>query len=109
MSALGEQSMDRILDVTDELEVCVREEFEPHEGVYRLNESGEYVSEGDWLNVWKSYPSWWEKAWMLADNGQYTASEIAAMTVAEVERACDDPNFEPEYAYYTEADERGLV
>ena len=44
MSAIGEQSMDRILDVTDELEACVREKFEPCEGVYRLNESGEYVS-----------------------------------------------------------------
>lgn len=108
MSAIGEQSMDRILDVTDELEACVREKFEPCEGVYRLNESGEYVSESDWLDVWEGRPAWWRKAWMLADNGQYTASAVAAMSVAEIERAYDDPCFEPQYAFYTEADGNDL-
>lgn len=108
MSAIGEQSMNRILDVTDELQACVREKFEPHEGVYRLNDSGEYVSESDWLNVWEGHPTWWQKAWMLADNGQYTASAIAAMSVAEIERAYDDPCFEPQYAFYTEVDGNGL-
>ena len=104
MSAIGEQSMNRILDVTDELEACVREKFEPYEGVYRLNESGEYVSESDWLDVWEGRPTWWHKAWMLADNGQYTTSAVAAMSVAEIERAYDDPCFEPQYAFYTEVD-----
>ncbi len=108
MSAIGEQSMDRILDVTDELEAYVREKFEPYEGVYRLNESGEYVSESDWLDVWEGRPAWWRKAWMLADNGQYTASAVAAMSVAEIERAYDDQRFEPEYAFYTEVDGNGL-
>lgn len=57
MSAIGEQTMDRILDVTDELQACVHEKFEPCEGVFRLNESGEYVSENDWLNVWEGRPT----------------------------------------------------
>lgn len=34
MSAIGEQSMDRILDVTDELQACVREKFEPYGGAF---------------------------------------------------------------------------
>lgn len=108
MSATGEQTMDRILDVTDELQACVHEKFEPYEGVFRLNESGEYVSENDWLDVWEGRSTWWHKAWMLADNGQYTASAVAAMSVAEIERAYDDPCFEPEYAFYTEVDGNGL-
>jgi hypothetical protein len=108
MDAIGNQVMDRILDVTDELEARVREHFKPYEGVYRLNGSGEYVSENDWLNVWKGRPAWWQKAWMLADNGQYAASAVAAMTIVEIERAYDDPSFEPEYAYFTEVDENGL-
>lgn len=45
---------------------------------------------------------------MLADNGQYTASAVAAMSVAEIERAYDDPCFEPQYAFYTEVDGNGL-
>ena len=36
MSVIGEQTMDRILDVTDELQACVHEKFEPYEGVFRL-------------------------------------------------------------------------
>lgn len=30
------------------------------------------------------------------------------MTISEIEHAYDDPSFEPEYAYYTEVDGRGL-
>lgn len=56
VGAIGKLAMDRILDVTSELEACVRDRFKPHEGVYRLNDSGEYVSEDDWLNVWESRP-----------------------------------------------------
>lgn len=100
--------MDRILDVTDELQACVREKFEPCEGVYRLNESGGYVSESDRLDVWGDRPAWWHKAWMLADNGQRTASAVAAMSAAEIERAYDDPCFELQYAFYTEVDDNGL-
>ena len=51
-NAIGSEAMGRVLDVTDELRACVRDEFEPYEGVYRLNDMGEYVSEEDWLNVW---------------------------------------------------------
>lgn len=50
-NAIESEAMGRILDVTDELRACVRDEFEPYEGVYHLNDMGEYVAEEDWLNV----------------------------------------------------------
>lgn len=48
--------MQQILAVTDELRACVRDQFEPYEGVYRINDFGEYVSEEDWFNTWAAYP-----------------------------------------------------
>lgn len=107
--AIGEATMNRILGVTDELRACVEDCFEPFEGVYRLNDLGEYVSEGDWGRVWAGRPSWWPKAWMLADNGQFTSDEVSRMSVEEIEAAFNDPAFEPEFAFYTEADEEGRL
>ncbi|MDM8271844.1 hypothetical protein [Thermophilibacter provencensis] len=106
---IGKRAMDAILDVTDELRACVRDEFEPYEGVYRINDFGECVSEEDWLNVWAAYPSWWPHAWILADNGQFTSDEVSRMSVEEIEAAYGDPAFEPEYAFYTEAGEDGMM
>lgn len=108
-NAIGSEAMDRILDVTDELRACVRDEFEPYEGVYRLNDMGEYVAEEDWENVWADRPSWWPKAWMLADNGQFTSDEVSRMSVEEIEAAYGDPGFYPKHAFYTEAEEEGLL
>lgn len=107
MNAIGTAIMDQILAVTDKLRSCVRDEFAPHEGVYRINDFGEYVSEEDWLNTWAVYPLWWMHAWLLADNGRYTSAQVSAMSVEEIEAAYADPAFEPEYAYYTETDEEG--
>lgn len=108
MNAIGAATMDQILDVTGELRACVRDEFAPYEGVYRINDMGEYVAEEDWENVWADRPEWWPHAWLLANNGQYTSDEVSRMSVEEIEAAFNDPAFEPEYAYYTEADEEGL-
>ena len=108
-NAIGSEAIDRILDVTDELRACVRDEFEPFEGVYRINDFGEYVSEEDWENVWADRPSWWPKAGMLADNGQFTSDEVSRMRVEEIEAAYGDPGFYPEFAFYTEADEEGMM
>lgn len=74
-------------------------------GVYRLNDGGDYVFESAWDGHWAAKPAWHEKAWMLSDNGAYAFDEVAAMTVAEIEAAYDDPGFEPENAFYTEIDE----
>lgn len=108
-TVIGSDVMGRILDVTDELRACVRDEFAPFEGVYRINDLGEYVSEKDWENVWTDRPSWWPKAWVLADNGQHTPDEVSRMSVEEIEAAYGDPGFYPEYAFYTEAGEEGLL
>lgn len=109
MNTIGTATMDQIIAVTDELRSCVRDQFEPYEGVYRLNDMGEYVSEEDWENVWADRPSWWPHAWMLADNGQYTSAQVSAMSVEQIEAAYDDPAFEPEYAFYTDAGEDGMM
>ena len=104
---IGRDLMDAVLAVTDELMSCVREDFEPNEGVCRINDCGGYVSEEDWETVWANHPDWWQDAWLLADNGQYSADDVSRMTVHEIERAVASPDFYPEYAYYTETDEEG--
>lgn len=101
--------MQQILAVTDELRSCVRDQFAPFEGVYRINDFGEYVSEEDWLNVLAGYPAWWPHAWMLADNGQHTSDEVSRMSVEEIEAAYSDPEFELEYAFYTEVGGDGMM
>lgn len=106
---IGKKTMDAILDVTDELRARVRPRFEPYEGVYRLNDMAEYVSERDWDEVWSRYPSWWPHAWMLAENGQFTAEQIGRCTVDEIEELFASPAFEPEHAYYTDAGEDGMA
>lgn len=105
---IGKRAMDQILDVTVELKARIRPSFEPYEGVYRLNDFAEYVSEGDWDEVWSRYPGWWPHAWMLADNGQFTSEQISCISVEEIEQLFDSPAFEPEYAYYTDAGEDGM-
>ena len=108
-AAIGRGALDEILSSSCGLERLVADNFEPHEGVYRINDRGDYVSEEDFDRFWSGRPSWHLKAWMLADNGQYSGGEVASMSVREIERAFDDPSFEPEIAFYTEADEFGLV
>ena len=109
MVPIGEAALEAIEEVSSELCGRIRERFQPYEGVYRLNDCADHMSKSDWDEVWSRYPAWWPKAWMLAGNGQYAWGEVARMTVGEIEEAYDDPGFYPEYAYYTEADEEGLL
>lgn len=104
---IGHDLMDAVLAVTDELMSCVREDFGPNEGVYRVSDCGGYVSEEDWETVWANHPAWWRDAWLLADNGQLSAEDVSRMSVHEIERAVASPDFYPEYAFYTETDEEG--
>ena len=106
---IGRDTMDAILGVTIELKARIRPSFEPYEGVYRLSDFAEYVSEADWDEIWSRYPDWWHKAWMLADNGQFTAEQISRLTPEQVEQLFESPAFEPEYAFYTDAGEDGLL
>lgn len=108
MNAIGTAVMQRILDVTDELWACVRPSFAPLAGVYRIDDFGAYVAVEDWLNVWAGYPAWWPHAWLLADNGQFTAEQVSRLSIEQIEALFESPAFEPEFAYYTDAGEDGM-
>ena len=99
---IGADEMAEVNRADEELRKLARERFEPYAGVYRINDRGDYVSEEDFDGFWSRRPSWHLKAWMLADNGQYSSGEVASMSVREIERAYDAPDFEPEVAFYTE-------
>lgn len=100
--------MDRIDAVATRLLKFTRDRFRPHEEIYRINDFADYVSKRDFDAVWQEHPAWRVDAWMLSDNGSYTRDEICAMTISEIERAIAASSYDPQYAYYTEADEFGL-
>lgn len=100
MDGIGENALNEIFDASHELRAYIREEFAPNEGVCRISDDGEYVSEGDWLTVWAAYPSWWQDAWLLADNGKFSFSMVARMTVDEIMTAARDSSFCPKYAFF---------
>lgn len=112
---IGRRVLDLILETGDLLRNNVRDfsDFEAGEPIYRINDWADYVSKEDWDHFWENYPFWWQQAWMLADNGQYSSEDVSDMTVEEIEAAYNDPDFCPEYAYYTEAEipyvEPGIV
>lgn len=70
--------------------------------VYRLNDFGMYVTEETWDRYWKKQPQYHEMAWMLSDNGQYSAEDVAEMSIIQIREAYKSPDFDPEFAYYTE-------
>lgn len=98
---VGDQFMDAANDIASELSNCKQDwDTLPVGGCYRINDWGEYVTEDDWNEVWDGHPLE-EKAWMLADNGEYSSDDVAHMTAAEIE-ATYDADFDPEVAFYTE-------
>ncbi len=107
--AIGEDVMLAINEVADKLWSMTKDKFEPYEGVYRICDADFYVTEDDFDAVWNECPSWWRMAWMLSDNGQYSEFDVAAMTVEDIIARYSDPDFEPEFAFYTEASETGSV
>lgn len=102
---VGDQFMDDVNDIASEL-FDRKQDWDdlPIGGCYRINDFGDYVTEPDWCEVWDDHPLE-EKAWMLADNGQYSSDDVAKMTPAEIEAAYDDDNFDPAYVFYTDKDE----
>lgn len=100
----GQDVLDAIDRAACELDDRVQQEFAPGAPVFRINDSGDYVAEKDWNEVWALHPGWWEEAWMLADNGNYSADEVAGMTIGEIARTYSDPGYCPEIAFYTEAE-----
>ncbi len=69
------------------------------------NENGDAVSERDWDAFWSKYPEWYEKAYMLADNGEYSFVELAYMDPKEINDAYDGSKCLCENVYYTVKDD----
>ena len=106
---IGQKALDTVLRIGDGLFALGKDRFEPNEGVYSLCDCGNYVSAFDFESFWANYPAWMLDAWMLADNGQYTSDDVAAMTILDIFRAYNSPDFNPEFAFYTMADENGEI
>lgn len=106
---IGREAVDAVLEIGEGLFALVKDSFGPHEGVYRISDAGEYVPAFDFESFWADYPGWMRNAWMLADNGQYTSDDVAAMTEHDISYAYHSPWFYPEFAFYTEADETGKI
>ncbi len=77
---VGGQFIDKTAEIAEKL-FDRKQDWDdlPIGGCYRINDFGDYVTEDDWRDVWDEYPLE-EKAWMLADNGQYTTDEVAHMS-----------------------------
>lgn len=69
------------------------------------NEDGDAVSERDWDAFWSKYPEWYEKAYMLADNGEYSFAELAYMDPKEINDAYEGSKCLCENVYYTVKDD----
>lgn len=105
---IGKNTLDEILvNAYNALTPLQKDEFEPYDGIYCLGDCWGYVSEDDFETYWEQFPEWHRMAWMIADNGQYKNEDVAAMTIPEIIDTYNDPDFEPEYAFYTTANEDG--
>ena len=83
--------------------------IEPYAWVFRLGDGAKYVTEEVWEAFWARYPSWYEKAWMVCDNGgdRDGIEDVAALTLEELDVALDRSPLE--YSFGTETDEDGYV
>lgn len=64
-------------------------------------EGGDAVSERDWDIFWLNYPEWYEKAYILADNGEYSFIDVAYMDPEEICKAYERSEGSCENVYYT--------
>lgn len=100
---IGKTVVDAIEDMVDERLwnlPCVKDmdKFEDGTEVYTMY-GAESISVKDWNDFWADYPSWYEKVYMLSNNGEYCAAEVGDMTLGEVEARYNTGNFER--VYYT--------
>lgn len=91
-----------------------QERFEPYEGVYRAGWWGGYVSETVWELFWADYPAWCRDLYLLYRGGwndyePEAAPRLACLTPDLIVRTLSEWDGEPEYVYYTAADENGDV
>lgn len=74
------------------------DEYEEGEGIYFIDELGDCVPERGWEEVWGRHPEHWRKIWQVAGD-----MEVVGMSVREVMRIWDDPDWTPDVRFYTEA------
>ena len=80
----------------------------PYIDAMRLGDEG-YVTIEAWDAFWAGHPAWEQAAWMLADNGQYSAADVMSMTPTQALERYQSPDFYPEYAYFTDTGEDGVL
>ena len=80
------------------------DEFAYYQPVF-CNENGDAVSERDWDAFWSKYPEWYEKGYILADNGEYSFMDVAYMDPEEICEAYKKSEGSCENVYYTVKDD----
>lgn len=107
---IGTDTMEAIDKAAEELcDYIIKDNcgLEPYANVYRIDDAGHYVTEENWTKIWSQYPSWWEKAWMLADNGDYDWHDVADMSIEEITEAYECDDLALDVVFCTQADEHG--
>lgn len=87
----------------------IKEVFSPSEGIYRINDCGDYVSEEDFEFVFSTYSLWIKYAYLLVVNNFFSLEEICQKSLEEIEKFLNSESFNPDICYYTEAEEDGTV
>ena len=98
------------------LQPFYQREFEPYEGVYRVNDFAKYVSEDSWRKFWSAFPEWCEQVFMLHDNTrsddycEFTSEALSGLTPIEIgEQFEKSREYDLDYVFWTQADDEGHV
>lgn len=98
------------------LQPFYQREFEPYEGVYRVNDFAKYVSEDSWRKFWSAFPEWCEQVFMLHDNAHsddywnFTCEVLSGLTPVEIgEQFEKSREYDLDYVFWTQADDEGHV
>ena len=97
---IDEAMMDAINLAAEELWRRVRpsDEYEEGDGVYFIDGFGDCVPEQCWEEVWGRHPEHWRKVWQVSGD-----MDVVGMSVREVVRIWNDPDWTPDVVFYTEA------
>lgn len=97
---IDEAMVDAINLAAEELWRHVRpsDECEEGDGVYFIDGFGDCVPEQCWEEVWGRYPEHWRKVWQVSGD-----MDVVGMSVREVVRIWNDPDWTPDVVFYTEA------
>lgn len=94
----------------------IKKSFEPCEGVYRIDDFGDYVPYEDWRKFWSAFPEWCEWVFFLHDNAHsddywnFTTEVLGGLTPIEIGEQYDaSSDYDIDFVFYTEADDEGHV